>query len=37
MTSIVTEEGVKPPAEVASIVARRAVPPALLSILSTRA
>ncbi len=34
---IVTEEGVKRPAEVAPIIAGRAVPPALLSILSTRA
>lgn len=33
---IVTEEGVKRPAEAAPIVARRVVPPALLSILTSR-
>lgn len=37
VTSIVTEEGVEPPAEAARIIGRRAVPPALLTILSTRA
>jgi len=35
-TGVVTEEGVKEPAEVAPVIAGRAVPPALLSILSTR-